>query len=51
MSAVKSMFKKMFSFATSETSLQTIWEHERRRAAMYGPSHVSEVDAIFQRQI
>lgn len=51
MKAFARQFAGLFSFAKSErANLQTRWDIERARAAKYGPSHVSEIDAIFARQ-
>ena len=52
MRTIGQFFSNVFSAATSETEkIQREWDKARRNAASFGPSHVSEVDAIFQRQV
>jgi hypothetical protein len=52
MRTIGKLFANVFDSATSERGkIQREWDKARREAASFGPSHVSEVDAIFQRQI
>ena len=52
MRTIGKFFSNVFSTATSETEkIQREWDKARRHAASFGPSHVSEIDAIFQRQV
>lgn len=50
MEAIHAAIVKVFSFAKSEgMTFHDMWDQERSRASRFGPSHVSEIDAIFAR--
>jgi hypothetical protein len=51
MYGIKSVFSNIFSVpATSERdNFYSEWHKQRTRAAKFGPSHVTEIDAIFSR--
>ena len=51
MRAFAHFFSEMFKTdTTSNYKLQSEWDRARSQAARFGPSHVSEIDAIFSRQ-
>ena len=50
MKTIGSLFAGIFQANTTEQGrIRKEWDKARRDAARFGPSHVSEIDAIFAR--
>ena len=46
MNGLRSFFATVWG-KTAQSDFQKSWDFERARASKFGPSHVSEIDAIF----
>lgn len=49
MKAIGSLFARLFEDRPTRTRYATEWDYQREMARAFGPSHVAEIDAIFQR--
>ena len=49
MKAIGNLFARMFDTATSSVSIQREWDRQRARAI--SPNELSEIDAIFGRNL